>query len=115
MERREVILLALVLSWLPVTQDCHGGPESVSHYLVRTFEARVIGTVTQPDGTEAPEYLRTLTIYRAEHSGGGSCFGRPYPCLTLPDPVAPALGEVLLLEEPVAVDYSGNRSDAPCL
>jgi len=104
-------LLALVLSWMFVTTDCEGGPEAVQHYEVVTFEARVIGTVTQPDGSPAPLYARTTQTYLVPHSGGGSCFGRAYPCLTLPDQVAPSLGEVVYLSAPVAVDYSGNRSD----
>lgn len=107
-------LLLLTVYWFAVKEDCRHDPESVSHYLLRTFEARIVGTIPQPDGTLAPDYAKSLTIYRVPQTVYGPSGCGAYPCLALPDPVEPAPGEVVLIEDPVAVDYDGNRSDSPC-
>jgi len=107
-------ILALVLSWLPVVVDCRGGAESVREYEVTTFEARITGTIAQPDGSLAPVYAKAVQRRLVPHDGGGSCFGRAYPCVVLPDQAPPALGEVTYLSDPVAIDWSDNRSDPPC-
>jgi len=107
-------ILALVLSWLPVALDCRGGPEAVSRYEVVTYEARYLGEIIGADGLPQPDYFRALNVYRVPQAISGPSGCGAYPCLALPDPVPLGIGDVTYLSDPVAIDYSDNRSDTPC-
>lgn len=92
------ISLLLILSWLQVTVDCHGGPESNVTYEV----SRMVGTCANVDTDFPACWVDLLTL---------PVDGLSANLADLPEPV---VGEVQWLDVR-AVDWSGNRSDAPCL
>lgn len=94
-------VIALLLSWLTVSLDCHGRPEAFVTYSVWTERVTQIGIVLCEDGTLAcPVYSRTFVEY-----------GTAATSLWLDDP---APGGMIAWQEPVAVDAAGNRSDETC-
>jgi hypothetical protein len=96
-----VILATFVLSWLSVTQDCHGAAEAVPPvYEIWTYRQEISGSYVGPDGSPWPVYTRTQM---REMVPGTSV------------PIAdPSLGGVVAWGDPVAVDAAGNRSGEPC-
>lgn len=99
------LLAALfVLAWDPVTRDCRGALERYPPaYEVLIWEARVMGYTDDGYGGIVPIYSkvgqRQMTVQTS---------------MTVQEPAAPAVGEVTLVGEPVAVDVAGNRSEATC-
>lgn len=103
-----MIVLAALVTWLAVNQDCHGGPEPIVTYLVDALEIRVVGYQFNGDthGWD-PIYSKSM-----ETDVGGRL---EYAVSE------PSVGEVIgwdgYPDEPpviVAVDAFGNRSDETC-
>jgi hypothetical protein len=96
-------VIALLLTWLAVTVDCHGAPSPVDHYEVAASYGSMQFTDTCPlDLSGAPQRCAVWN---------GGIFTTPNASLTLADPI---VGEVLAYSFPVAVDAAGNRSDEVC-
>ena len=96
------MILALVLTWSAVTQDCRGGLELAVTYQVRTERITVIGARLCEDGISiCPVEQRTFLTVPTDQVE-----------LELSDP---QLGGGVFWWDPVAIDAAGNRSDAGCV
>jgi hypothetical protein len=100
-------VLVLLVSWNPVSTNCHGGPllTPIDHYELAIFEKRVIGM-----SGDNPIYLRSLSRSLTATS------------TDVDPPVGGVVGwdnmwsATWTIQGPpvVAVSMAGNRSDQPC-
>jgi len=99
------MILALILSWLPVTLDCRGALEVMGHYEVTYYVGE---TVSDPGCPLDTEYGRRCILWDTYLAVTGET------SVALPEPT---VGQVIAWHDDaaVAVDAAGNRSDSPCL
>ena len=100
METVRAMLATLLLSWLAVTQDCHGAPELAVTYSVRTELETLEGWATAPDGSLQP------VVSREFHA-----IATPVASLSIPDP---GVDQMIAYWDPIAIDAAGNTSEDPC-
>lgn len=94
------MLLALILSWTAVTQDCHGAPELAVTYSIWTETIAKTGTVVDLDGNTWNMERRDFVTYHT-----------PYVSLDIAEP---GVGGGVIYNWPGAIDAAGNTSEDPC-
>ena len=97
------MLLALLLTWSPVLLDCHGGPETISHYEMRGQHVRLLGW--QYD----TECDCIVPIYSERRPQTGATVLTEWRFSE-----EPLLEWDVLWHDLTAVDSDGRRSDEPC-
>lgn len=98
-------LLLVFMSWLPVTTTCHDTPllSPIASYEVKTWIGAMKMDASCPlDDDGNAQACAIWTAFPMSTSATS---------LFIPDP---ALGEVLVYIDPVAITQSGARSDGPC-
>jgi hypothetical protein len=112
-------LLAQVLCWDPVTTDCSGGPETISHYIVQLGvreNALHINGCTDESGDpfDCWGYEDRPSI-DFETVVGATCNDFDYELSPelIPDPPLHFL--YYWPSTVIAIDTAGNRSGDPCL